>query len=148
VRRQNIHQPSTIEWAVMQMMSGDGGRRSEQPAPQVTASAGRIWSCPVPGSLRAAPPGAPRPWEQAEAWRPPREANPANQTRTHSALKHIVAHGLPAVNKILFLGAASPWSCRAIMGMDMRRTVSDGIGQLNVAFQALMQVPRLRDVDR
>ena len=64
-----------------------------------------------------------------------------------SALEHVIAHGLPAVDEILFLRAARPWARSAIMGMKMRRPIHNGVLQGHMSLQPLMQVPCLCNVD-
>lgn len=51
------------------------------------------------------------------------------------------------MDEILFLRAARPRARGAIMGMEMRRAIHDGILQSHVALQPLMQVTRLRNVN-
>lgn len=59
----------------------------------------------------------------------------------------IIAHGLPAEDKIAFLRAAGRLTRGAIMDMDMRRAARPGVILRDMPFQALVQIPRLGDVD-
>ncbi len=52
------------------------------------------------------------------------------------------------MDEILFLRAARPLAGGAKMCMEMRRPIHDGILQRHVSLQPLMQVPRLRNVNR
>ena len=76
---------------------------------------------------------------------------PAESSRVHfgpdqSALEHFIAHGLPAVDEILFLRAARSLSRVAVMGMEMGGTVRNRILRSHVTFQPLMQIPGLRNI--
>ena len=59
-------------------------------------------------------------------------------TVVQSALENVIAHGLPAMDEILFLRAARPLARGAIMGMEMRGPIHDGILQVHVTLQPLM----------
>jgi hypothetical protein len=52
------------------------------------------------------------------------------------------------MDEILFLRATRPLARSAIMGMEMRRPIHDGILRGHVSLQPLMEVPRLRNVNR
>jgi hypothetical protein len=69
------------------------------------------------------------------------------ESLSKSALEHVIAHRLPAVNEILFLRASSPLARVTIVGMEMRRAGRQGILQLQMTLQPLMQIPSLRNVD-
>jgi hypothetical protein len=71
----------------------------------------------------------------------------SRRIRTGSVLEHVIAHGLPAVDEVLFLRAASALSSIGIVGMEMRRAVRNGFLQSYVTFQSLMQIPGLCNVD-
>ena len=51
------------------------------------------------------------------------------------------------MDEVLFLRAASAWTGIAIMSMEMRRAVRDGVLQFQVTLQPLVQIPGLRNVN-
>jgi hypothetical protein len=73
--------------------------------------------------------------------------NQSHQARSKSALEHVITLGLPSVDEILFLRAACPLPRVTVMGMEMRRSVFDGVLQRHVPLKPLMQIPCLGNVD-
>ena len=63
------------------------------------------------------------------------------------AFGHIIAHGLPAKDKVPFLRASGSLAGGAIMDMDMGGAIRNGVIQRYTTLQSLVQVPRLSNVD-
>ncbi len=80
---------------------------------------------------------------------PPRVRPQTDQgTAPRSALEHIIARGLPAVNEVLFLGDTSTLTRVAVMRVQMGCAIGNGVFQRHVPLKPLMQIPGLSDVDR
>ena len=64
------------------------------------------------------------------------------------AFDHVIAHRLPTENEIAFLCASGSLTSGAIMDMDMRSAIRNGVILRHMTFKALVHIPCLSNVDR
>jgi hypothetical protein len=63
------------------------------------------------------------------------------------AFDHVIAHRLPTENEVPFFRASGSLASGAIMDMDMRSAVRNGVILRHMPFKALVQIPSLSNVD-
>lgn len=65
-----------------------------------------------------------------------------------SSRQGIVADGTPALDEIVFFAEAGGGMLGVVVDMEMGRAIGEGIAPGDVAFEALMQIAALGNVDR